>query len=470
MATRRFACVKAIPLILAMAGQSASALAAKPPPHAPNAQALINVVNAIADSYVEPIEPTALASELAGGLTAADPKAREAVAACEAASPPVPEIQNAWAQPIDIAVHCVETIRGPGETEAAINRTIEVTLADFEPRAHLYIRQADNGPYRKTIYRYAAVAKSIGRIGITLKRPADDYVEVVGVLPDWPADRASIAAGDRIIAIGDEPLTGLSLNAIMVALSGEVGSSVSLRVRSKKDGSVTTRDVRRRMMPSLAELAAAESTSASEASIDPVVTRRSNIPVIAIPRFVDELTAQRIRSSLRTLLADRAVAPVAAILLDLRGNSGGTLTAIAQVADLFLDRATIMTTSGRTAGTETFTARRGDEANGTPLYVLIDQNMLPGGEAFAAALRDNNRARILGEATHGEGTIKMLANIDEKRAIHIPQGRLIRPNGQPLSGITPDIALSMTRDAATDDVLDAAVEAIGQGGGIGSAF
>lgn len=448
-------------LVAILLSQPAIGFAAEKPQYSLDTKMLIDVVNVVAENYVDPVEPATVANWLVEALGEDKSDAGRAAAACAAnAKVPVVGDEPAWAGPIEIAVRCLAETRESAQVEEAINGAIGITLRRLDSGAVLYIPRTTPSP-GKGMTQYAAVpsqsALAPGRIGIGLRKPVNGGSEVASLLSKGPAEQAGVAIGDTVLAVDDKPVSSLTFDALMDALAGPIDSVVTLSLRSKDSGSRFTRTVRRSFV--LPRTASPPQVPALK--IAPEVIRRDDIAIITIPRFVENRTAKQLRSQLAELMMVGANPPPRAIIFDLRNNFGGELNEIIEVADLLLDHGTILTEVGRTIGTKQHVARRGAEPHGPALYTLVDDTTTTGAEALAAALSDNARGRSVGKTTAGVGTISTMVSIDGKRLIKIPNGQILRPNGRPIGeGIAPDIPLAMAPEASPEEVLDAALKAV----------
>ena len=139
------------------------------------------------------------------------------------------------------------------------------------------------------------------------------------------------------------------------------------------------------------------------------------------------------------------------LVLDLRSNPGGLLTAAVQIADELLDKGKIVSTRGRVALSDAeFSATPGDRLNGAPVVVLVDAGSASASEVLAGALRDNNRARVVGSRTFGKGSVQTLLPLDNGDSVKLTTARYYTPSGKSIQalGIQPDVVLRPSKDAA----------------------
>ena len=184
----------------------------------------------------------------------------------------------------------------------------------------------------------------------------------------------------------------------------------------------------------------------------------------------DPSTPEEVDNALKGLAN---MGPVRALVLDLRGNTGGLFPAAVKTAERFLPGGIIVTAQGQHDDTnKVYTSTSGNTAFELPMIVLIDGETASAAEVVAVALRDNRRAKLIGTATFGKGSVqKVIAfttaeEIDPatgkarpRAAVRITLARLIAPSGNPITGVgvTPD-QLILNRDRQTEAALEQARE------------
>jgi carboxyl-terminal processing protease len=164
---------------------------------------------------------------------------------------------------------------------------------------------------------------------------------------------------------------------------------------------------------------------------------------VRISQFQAE-TGMQLRKRLERLVADNK-APLRGVVLDLRSNPGGLLTAAVEVGDELLDEGVIVSTRGRVKESAmTFRATPGDLAGGAPLVVLIDNGTASAAEIVAGALKDNHRALLMGRRSFGKGSVQTVLPLDAEHAVKLTTARYFTPNGTSIqaAGIEPDIPLA----------------------------
>jgi len=145
------------------------------------------------------------------------------------------------------------------------------------------------------------------------------------------------------------------------------------------------------------------------------------------------------------------------LVLDLRNNPGGVLSAAADVSDAFINEGKLVYTQGRIANSDfEFNAKPGDIMNGSPVVVLINGGSASASEIVAGALQDHKRAVIMGSKSFGKGSVQTIQELRSGGAVKITTARYFTPNGRSIQGegITPDIILD--RYDIKDSKADAA--------------
>ena len=300
---------------------------------------------------------------------------------------------------------------------------------------------------------YAQIEGNFVGLGVELKS-APDGLLVVHVIPGSPAARAGIRAGDHLIGVGGRSIGGLSVDEAAHLLQGPEGSLVTLAV-TRGPGAARAITVRREHVevPSIEEIG--------------IVDSSSGVARVKLTSF-QKTTAADLEAALRRLDA----AGMRALVIDLRGNPGGLLSAAVDVADLFLDRGLVVATRGRSPE-EDFNYSAGRPGTWrTPLVVLIDGDSASSSEILAGAIRDHRRGTIVGSRSYGKGSIQGIFPLEAAGVgMRLTTAKFFSPRGLPFSGVgvDPDVTvhsvakpvdgrLAATADTGSDSALAAAIE------------
>ncbi|MER3458145.1 MAG: hypothetical protein C4309_05500 [Chloroflexota bacterium] len=247
---------------------------------------------------------------------------------------------------------------------------------------------------------------------------------------------------------GCSPAMSLSplLDAIML-VRGPAGTTVHLEVRRAGQDRLLQFDIVR-----------------ARIQIASVTSRllEGGYAYVRISTFGDR-TTEELRQALQTLLAQNPKG----LILDLRGNPGGNLYTALDVASQFIKDGPIMIEEWGDGRRKTFNADGRGLATGIPLMVLVDQGSASASEIVAGALRDRQRATLVGEKTFGKGSVQSWRALDEGRngGVRITIARWLTPNGRWVheAGLTPDILVVRSPEdvqAGRDPQLEAALNAL----------
>ncbi|MEN1727437.1 MAG: S41 family peptidase [Pseudomonadota bacterium] len=286
-------------------------------------------------------------------------------------------------------------------------------------------------------------ADALGRFGGLGVRIAiqPDHLQVVDTTPEGPAALAGLSPGDRILEIDGQTIVDGNSDAMALALRGPAGSTVELTVARVASGReeklLLTRQVIRQ-----------------ESVFWQVIDKDQAL--IRITSF-QQTTAVELDRAVEALL--EAHEP-RGVILDLRGNPGGMVQAAVAVSDRFLDEGLIVSAQAReTSEQERFEANPGALLTGLPMAVLIDNQSASAAEILAAALRDHERATLIGERSYGKGSVQSIWPLSNGSALRLTTARYRTPAGRDLerAGVLPDIEVPYA-NAAGDAVLDAALD------------
>jgi carboxyl-terminal processing protease len=169
-----------------------------------------------------------------------------------------------------------------------------------------------------------------------------------------------------------------------------------------------------------------------------VISKNKNLGYIRLKSFNENSDKQ----FLKTLKKFEKNSKIKGYVLDLRNNPGGLLTKAINITDFFLNEGEIVSTKGRNISeTRKFFARRGDETQGKPIIVLINNGSASASEIFAGALKDHKRAIILGENSYGKGSVQSIIPLRNGGGMRLTISKYYLPSGKSISevGVTPDI-------------------------------
>ena len=288
-------------------------------------------------------------------------------------------------------------------------------------------------------------------IGATVRRDsATGAIVIVRPFTGSPAERSGIRPGDVVLRVNGEATTGWSVEEAQLRIRGARGTTVRLTVRHS-DGKQEDLDVVRDEIVVATVLACpAVKLPSGHSSTDGIegacpVKDAQGQPVqdllyLRIDQFTDS-TADDVAAVLRGVDQTK----YRGLILDLRGNPGGLLSATVDTTDLFLGNAVVLIQENVDGSRQEFRARTGTLTT-LPIAVLQDGQSASGSEVLAAALRDGARATLIGEKTFGKGTVNQLRPLPNGGALYVSVARWLTPSGVGIEGrgVSPDIEVIPT--------------------------
>ena len=253
-----------------------------------------------------------------------------------------------------------------------------------------------------------------------------------------PALEAGIQAGDLIVAVEDDALTDMALLDIIALVSGPEGSSVEITViRDEQEQNFT---VVRRQIETKTVLGLRRTDGQWQWQLD------DGVLVVRIDQFLDETPRD-----LRSVIEDHPEAT--GLVLDLRSNPGGSLSAAVETCDLFLEGGVVVEIRNRREVEAIFEAQS-ESATAVPIVVLVNEGSASASEIVAGALQFHQRAIVMGRRTYGKGSVQKIRDFGEGGTLkytaatyHLPDGRSVqRVEGKELWGVDPDVVLDAPED------------------------
>lgn len=265
---------------------------------------------------------------------------------------------------------------------------------------------------------------------------------VVRVLQDNPAEKSGVMINDIITKVNGESTEGKTLTEVTTAIRGEVGTTVKLTVLrngEEKEFNITREQV---------------NNPSAYGQI------KDGVGILTITRFDDETG-----SLARAVAMDFKNKGVKGVVVDLRGNGGGYVTAAQAVAGIWLDRQLVTTERTKGKVTEELKSTGSPILNGVKTVVLVNGSSASASEIVAGALHDHKVATLVGETTFGKGSVQKLVNLSDGATLKVTIARWYTPRGVNISekGIVPDTTVVRSADdinAGRDPQLEAALKAI----------
>ncbi len=272
-----------------------------------------------------------------------------------------------------------------------------------------------------------------------------DLPRISGVMPGTPAERASLQIDDIISEVDGTTTQGLELSDVVGMIKGPEGTTVHLTLLRGSDRKVVEIDVER----SAVEVPTVNSKLLGE---------KENIGYIQITEF-DDITPDQFTEN----MAELRESNIEGLIIDLRSNPGGSLSAVCDIARQLLPKGVIVYTLDRDGNREEYRCD-GKHQIDIPVVVLVNQYSASASEILAGALKDYEIATLVGTTTFGKGIVQRIFDLNDGTAIKLTVSSYYTPNGINIHGIgiEPDVEIEYDAEAyaedKTDNQLDKAVE------------
>lgn len=300
------------------------------------------------------------------------------------------------------------------------------------------------------------ISGEIQGIGVVIRTIQETgEIEVANVMKDTPAERAGVQVGDIFVEVDGEEVIGYNQLELAGIVRGPRGSEVNIIFR--RDGDLVEYDIERDRIP--------------VPTIEHTVLE-GDIGFIRMFEFNPQS-----RPQFDAALEEMGVENLNGLILDLRGNPGGTLDSAIDMSSAFIEEGVILREEFANGQEDTLKAN-GNFANfGIPVVILVDETSASASELMAGALQDTDTATVVGETTFGKGTVQIWQGLSNGGGVRITIARWLTPEGHWIheQGITPDVIVNWDPEGgyfididdpeslAGDPQLQAAVELLQEG-------
>ena len=258
-------------------------------------------------------------------------------------------------------------------------------------------------------------------LGVELKTHSNE-LEIVSVIPGGSADLGGLVKGDRIMSVDQQLVNEVGSERAADMLRGAEGSFVTLTIDRGNGPKGVTLERRRVEIPSVDQVS--------------IVDAQNGVGYIRLTNF-QKTTARDFDAALWKLHRQG----MRSLIVDVRGNPGGLLSASVEVADRFVTNGVIVSTRGRNA-LENYTHRANLERTWrVPLVVLVDENSASASEIFAAAICDHKRGKIVGSRSYGKGSVQGIFPLTVAGGgVRLTTAKFYSPTGRAISeaGVNAD--------------------------------
>lgn len=279
-----------------------------------------------------------------------------------------------------------------------------------------------------------------GGLGIHIRfLDIEKAVRVEQVMPGTPAFRAGVLPEDLILRIREESTgavvethTFQDVHDAVRVLRGEPGAKVTLTLVRKESGKMRQMTIKREVIkvPSVRGVR--------------IVDSESGIGYLYLDGFNEHTVAD-----LLAAVRDLRKQGMKALIIDLRFNPGGLLRTSVRVSDMFLTEGVVVSTRGRTSGQEVYEASRGELVPDMPIVLLVNRYSASASEIVSAALKDHQRAILVGETTYGKGSVQtVLENAERRDGLKLTTSRYYSPAGVCIDkiGVKPHLEIKLSQE------------------------
>ncbi|MCP9460842.1 MAG: S41 family peptidase, partial [Nitrospira sp.] len=262
-----------------------------------------------------------------------------------------------------------------------------------------------------------------GGVGIQIG-VKDNRLAVIAPIEGTPAHRAGIKAGDFIVKVNDETTKDLSLMDAVQKMRGPKGSKVSLTVQ--REGT-----------PEPLVFTLVRDTIKIESVKSKVI--ENNLGYVRLTQF-QESTGKDLAKAIKQFKEQK----VQGVIIDLRNNPGGLLTAAVDVSEQFLPSGKLIVyTKSRDGKKDEWFAKAKDQLDNLPLIVLVNEGSASASEIVAGALQDWGRAVVVGTTSFGKGSVQTILALGDGSGLRLTTAKYYTPKGRTIqsTGITPDIVV-----------------------------
>lgn len=268
---------------------------------------------------------------------------------------------------------------------------------------------------------------------------------ISGVLEESPAMEAGLKEGDVIYKVGDEFTQGMSLSKVVSLVKGREGTTVNLTIYREGE-------------PDYLEMEIVRAKQIETTTVDSgMIEGHDEIGYLRIREF-EGVTPDQFTEAMAVLKENG----MKGLVLDLRSNPGGDLTAVVDVARQILPAGLIVYTEDKTGNRKEYTCDGTHELQ-IPLVVLTNEYSASASEILAGAIKDYNKGTLIGTTTFGKGIVQRINRLKDGTAIKLTVSAYFTPSGKNIHGIgiEPDILLEYDDEAdGTDNQVMKAIEVL----------
>jgi len=304
----------------------------------------------------------------------------------------------------------------PVSRRELLETALEGMLQNLDPHSS-YINTSEMRQFRRQI------EGRFGGIGIQVEVDSEfGHLRVIAPMVGTPAYVAGVLAGDLIVEIDGQSTEGMSPDKAVEVLTGRPGTDVKLSVVHEGSEDPETISITRAIIDIPSVLG---DRRKPDDRWELMVDRDKKIGYVRVAAF-NEHTTDELKKALDQLKDEGGKG----LIMDLRDDPGGLLSAAVEVSDMFLEKGEIVSTKGRNILPRKYEAQTGGPFEELPLVVLINQNSASAAEIVAAALQDHKRAAIVGQRSYGKGSVQNIIDLDGGSVLKLTVASYYRPSAR----------------------------------------
>jgi len=302
-----------------------------------------------------------------------------------------------------------------GTVQGLVNSLGDPFTIYFDPEQYRRLQQSYQGKYTG--------------IGIYLSF-GSAYPVITGTVPGSPAASAGLKSGDQIVKVGDKDIKGITADQATALIQGPEGSQVTITILRGVETMTLTMTRAQIQVPTVR-----------------TATVGNHVLYARIYQFASN-TSSEFSTALKSGLPGSV-----GMVLDLRGDPGGFISAADDVISQFVSSGETFETHGR-SGVNRHQVGSLHGAPSVPLVVLVDANSVSAAEIVAGSLQVHKRAKLVGTTTYGKGSVQEDFPLSDGSDLHLTVERWFLPNGQTIDhkGLTPDVSVKLANPADSYDV------------------
>ncbi len=307
--------------------------------------------------------------------------------------------------------------KGQIKTEEDAKVAIETMLASLDDPYSRFLTKEEFAEQNSSI------TSKISGIGVNIINDSGK-IRIISVIDETPAQFADIKVNDIIMAINGKKVSGMSLAQVSNLVKGPVNTFVSIDIL--RDNELIKKKIIRKEI----------SIKTVKSSTD------KNIGYIQISSFISNSTPNEFLEALENTDTSKG------LIIDLRGNTGGLLPNAIFIANLFIPKGKIVSIVGRNNFHYDVMAQDNNININKPVILLVDGASASASEIFSGAMKDYNRAKLLGTKTYGKGMVQKIIPMPNETGLNLTIAKYLTPKGNDINklGIKPDIYLPLTRE------------------------